>query len=74
MTVQLQQADERRRQVIVVASVFVLMSVSTGCGFYGLAIFARDLVDRHGFDLGTTAVGSTTFLIGSGVGDLWCHR
>jgi MFS family permease len=58
----------------VVAATFVLLLVSSGLGFYGLAIYLRALVDERGFSTTAVSLGTSLFFITGGVAGRFVAR
>lgn len=52
---------------VVVAATFLLLWVSSGFGFYGLAIYLRALVDERGFSTTAVSLGTSLFFIVGGL-------
>jgi MFS family permease len=52
---------------VVVAATFALLWVSSGFGFYGLAIYLRALVDERGFSTTAVSLGTSLFFVVGGL-------
>jgi MFS family permease len=52
---------------VVVGATFLLLWVSSGFGFYGLAIYLRALVDERGFSTTSVSLGTSLFFIVGGL-------
>lgn len=52
---------------IVVGATFILLLVSSGLGFYGLAIYLRALVDERGFSTTSVSLATSLFFITGGL-------
>jgi MFS family permease len=52
---------------VVVAATFLLLWVSSGLGFYGLAIYLRALVDERGFSTTAVSLGTSLFFVVGGI-------
>jgi MFS family permease len=52
---------------IVLAGIFVVMTVGSGFAFYAQGVFLEALVDEQGFSVGTAGAGTGFFFIVSGV-------
>ncbi len=59
---------------IVVGATFILLLVSSGLGFYGLAIYLRALVDERGFSTTSVSLATSLFFITGGVAGRFLAR
>lgn len=55
----------------VVVAVFIMMSVSSGLGFYGMAVFLEALTRIHGFSVSAMSGATALMFVVSGVAGLW---
>lgn len=67
-------AGSRRPGVLVIAVVFICLTLSAGFGFYSLSTYARFLVERQGMSLTATSSGSTVYMLSSGLGGIVVAR
>lgn len=58
----------------VVAGCFVVLTVSSGLGFYGLAVYLNAFSNEQGWPLSTISLATTVFFIVGGVGGVWVAR
>jgi MFS family permease len=58
----------------VVAGCFVVLTVSSGLGFYGLAVYLNAFSKEQGWPLGAISLATTVFFIVGGVVGVWAAR
>lgn len=58
----------------VVAGCFVVLTTSSGLGFYGLAVYLNALSKERGWDVSSISLATTLFFFVSGVSGVWAAR
>jgi MFS family permease len=58
----------------VVAGCFVVLTVSSGLGFYGLAVYLNAFSKEQGWPLGAISLATTVFFVVGGVVGVWTAR
>ena len=56
---------------VVVAAAFTMLLVSSGLGFYGLAIYLRAIVDERGVTTTQVSLGTSLFFVVGGITGRW---
>lgn len=59
---------------VVVSVIFLVLTLNMGAGFYALTAYTRFLVQDNGLSLGAASLGSTVFLLSSGLAGLALAR
>jgi sugar phosphate permease len=59
---------------VVVAIIFVVLTLNMGAGFYALTAYTRTLVSDNGLTLSAASAGATVFLLSSGLAGLSLAR
>jgi MFS family permease len=58
----------------VVAGCFIVLTTSTGLGFYGLAVYLNALSNERGWDVSSISLATTWFFFVGGVVGVWAAR
>ncbi len=58
----------------IVAGLFVVLTVSSGFGFYNLSVYMNVLADARGFSVSSISVAVSIFFIVGGVAGIWVAR
>ena len=58
----------------VVAGCFIVLTVSSGLGFYGLAVYLNSFSKERDWPLGTISLATTVFFVVGGIAGVWVAR
>ncbi|MEJ7801716.1 MAG: MFS transporter [Ilumatobacter sp.] len=58
----------------VVAGCFIVLTTSSGLGFYGLAVYLNALSNERGWDVASISLATTFFFFVAGFGGVWAAR